>query len=89
MKRIIGILIVFISILFIGDIKAYNVDLYLFHSSTCPHCKEERKYLKTLEKKYSYLNIHYYEQKIHLPYLWLCPRRHRGSGALPAMQTDR
>lgn len=56
-------ILLIISFMFIGNVRALenNVDLYLFHSSTCPHCKEERIYLKDLEKKYDFLNIHYYE----------------------------
>ena len=61
MKKIIKVLfsfiIVFISISIVHA-KDY-VDLYLFHSDSCPHCKAEIKYLKNLD--YDYLKIHYYE----------------------------
>ena len=62
MKKILGI-ICFFFLFFceINIISARDVDLYLFHSSTCPHCKEEKKYLKELEKEYDYLKVHYYE----------------------------
>ncbi|MBU1036949.1 hypothetical protein KKF32_02850 [Patescibacteria group bacterium] len=29
-----------------------QVNLYLFHSENCPHCKEERAYLKILQEEY-------------------------------------
>lgn len=38
-----------------------EVDVHLFYSKTCPHCKEERKYLKDLEKKNKNVKIHLYE----------------------------
>lgn len=43
------------------DIGKYTVHLYLFHSNTCQHCQEEIAWLKSIEKDYSYLKIHYYE----------------------------
>lgn len=39
-----------------------KIDLYLFHGAECPHCEEERQWLKEIEKEYSnYLNINLYE----------------------------
>ena len=38
----------------IGDNK---VTLYLFYSSTCPHCHNEIEWLDKIKDKYSYLNI--------------------------------
>lgn len=62
MKKALYMLLFFLTFfLGINISKAYDVDLYLFHSSSCPHCKEERSYLKTLEEKYDYLEVHYYE----------------------------
>lgn len=62
MKKTLYILLFLLSFFLGGNIlKAYDVDLYLFHSSSCPHCKEERSYLNTLEEKYDYLDVHYYE----------------------------
>lgn len=43
------------------NIGKYTVHLYLFHSKTCEHCKEEIAWLNSIEKDYSYLKIHYYE----------------------------
>lgn len=62
MKKLAYSLVIF-SCLFlgIGCIKATDVTLHLFYSSTCPHCASEKEYLKELEKKYDYLDIKYYE----------------------------
>ena len=39
-----------------------KVNLYLFHGDGCPHCKEEREWLETINEKYQdNLNIYYYE----------------------------
>lgn len=61
MKKIRLIFFSFI-LLFIGviSVKAKNVDLYLFHSNTCPHCAEEREYLESIKEEEG-INIHYYE----------------------------
>lgn len=62
MKRFLySILFIFISFISISVVSAKDVNLYLFHSSTCPHCKEERAYLKKLKKKYDYLKVKEYE----------------------------
>lgn len=62
MKKVTYLMVFVFAILFsVGFIKAYDVDLYLFYSSTCPHCKDERTYLKDLQKKYDYLTVHEYE----------------------------
>ena len=39
-----------------------KINLYLFHSSDCPHCKEERKWLENFKEKYKdVLNVYEYE----------------------------
>jgi hypothetical protein len=38
-----------------------TADIYFFYSSICPHCADEEKFLTTLERKYSGLNIEKYE----------------------------
>lgn len=39
-----------------------KINLYLFYGKECPHCEEERKWLKTIKKNYKdYLNIYYFE----------------------------
>lgn len=65
MKKLRNILLVLLIGLFlIPTVRAKDkneVNLYLFYSKTCPHCKKEQEYLKTLEKKYDNLKIHKYE----------------------------
>ena len=64
MKKIKKLLFIFlIALVLIPNVKAKEnqVDLYLFYSKTCPHCKKEKEYLKTVEKKYSNVKIHKYE----------------------------
>ena len=39
-----------------------KINLYLFHGRDCPHCEQERKWLKSIEKEYKeYLNIYMFE----------------------------
>lgn len=38
-----------------------DVNIYLFHSKDCSHCKEELKVLEDIYEKYSNLNIYEYE----------------------------
>ena len=38
-----------------------KVDLYFFWANGCPHCSNEKEFLKELEQKYSTLEIHYLE----------------------------
>ena len=39
-----------------------KVHLYLFHGAECPHCEEERNWLKEIEKTYKdELKVYYYE----------------------------
>lgn len=48
----------------ITDTKVDNnkINLYLFHGKECPHCEEERIWLKKIEKEYKeYLNIYMFE----------------------------
>ena len=66
LKKILNIL--FIFILFMVNISLVKADedknlvnIYLFHSNTCPHCKEEIKLLNKLEKKYNNIKIYKYE----------------------------
>ena len=45
-----------------APIEKGKVNLYLFHGADCPHCEEERNWLKEIEEKYQdKLNIYYYE----------------------------
>ena len=62
MKKYIYVLLFFMVFFFSASLAhAKDVNLYLFHSSTCPHCKEERLYLKKLQKKYDYVKVKEYE----------------------------
>ena len=57
-------LIVFIFIFLISPFGIYakeQVDLYLFYSSTCPHCAKEKAFLEDISPKYNNLKIHLYE----------------------------
>jgi len=58
MKRIFSFIIIF---LFIFPLTVFaedrNIKLYLYYGDGCPHCEEEMKFLKTIEKKYSNLEI--------------------------------
>ena len=65
MKKISKILFIFLLfIICISNVMAEEnnlVNIYLFHSNTCPHCKEEIKYLDKLEDKYENIKIYKYE----------------------------
>ena len=44
------------------ETESDKINLYLFRGEGCPHCKKEKEWLKTIEKKYGdYLNIYEYE----------------------------
>lgn len=44
------------------EAKDGKINLYLFYGKECPHCEEERKWLKTIKENYKdYLNIYYFE----------------------------
>ena len=66
MKKISKLLFVFI--LFITSISLVHADndknlvnIYLFHSDTCPHCKEEIQFLDKIQEKYDNVRIYKYE----------------------------
>lgn len=66
MKRFSKILLVLIILLIStitvkADEEKNLVNIYLFHSNTCSHCKAERELLKELEKKYDNIKIYSYE----------------------------
>jgi len=56
LKKILYGLIIFF--LFIVGVNAKEVTVYLFYSDSCPHCKEEKEFLSTIEDK---VNIEMYE----------------------------
>lgn len=44
------------------EAKEGKINLYLFYGKECPHCEEERKWLKTIKENYKdYLNLYYFE----------------------------
>ncbi len=45
----------------LADSDKNLVNIYLFHSSTCPHCREELKYLDKIDEKYDNVKIYMYE----------------------------
>lgn len=55
------LLILLFTLLLPFNIKAQEVNLYLFHSSDCLHCKAEREWLEEIKNDYDYLEIHEYE----------------------------
>ena len=62
-NNILFIFIVFIlniSLVF-ADTDKNLVNIYLFHSDTCPHCKEEIKFLNNIKKNYDNIKIYMYE----------------------------
>lgn len=66
MKRSLKILFLVISLFsFCNVVNAVSeknlVNIYLFHSYTCKHCKEEIKLLNELEKEYDNIKVYKYE----------------------------
>lgn len=67
MKKLGRVLLFLITILIINiscvkaDTEKNLVNIYFFHSDTCPHCKEELKLLNDLEQEYSNIRIYKYE----------------------------
>ena len=57
------IIVIAIILIFIPKVKAEEniVNIYLFHSDGCSHCKEEIQLLNKIENKYQNVNIHKYE----------------------------
>ena len=66
MKRSLKILFLVICLFsFCNVVNAVSeknlVNIYLFHSYTCKHCKEEIKLLDELEKEYDNIKVYKYE----------------------------
>lgn len=69
MKRIIKIFVILlVSVLTfnINEVKAEDnqnseIKIYLFYGDGCPHCANEKKFLKELIKKYDNIEVIYYE----------------------------
>lgn len=65
MKRVVNYIIVLLLVLcFIVPVEAKEDDkitLYLFHGSTCPHCRAEKEFLNKIKDKYDNFEIVDYE----------------------------
>jgi glutaredoxin len=59
-RKISFILLFFLGTFFSGNVLATEeeLDLYLFSSETCPHCKDEKVFLEKMEEKYEKLVVH-------------------------------
>ncbi len=60
-KVIIFLLAFIIGIYNVNAEEKNLVNIYLFHSNTCPHCKEEIKVLDELQKDYPNMKVYKYE----------------------------
>ena len=50
------------DIIKVENYDATKVSLYLFHGAECPHCEEERNWLKSITEEYKdYLKVYYFE----------------------------
>ena len=62
MKKFLILLIsIFLFLPMVVNAEEKVIDIHLFFSSTCPHCKEEKKFLNDLAKKDSSIEIHLYQ----------------------------
>lgn len=43
------------------NIGKNRVDFYLFYSSTCGHCHNERRWIETIREEFPYVDFHMYE----------------------------
>ena len=63
MKKVVVFLVAFFAMLssVLADTDKNLVNIYLFHSNTCPHCQEEIKTLEEFLKEYDNIKIYKYE----------------------------
>ena len=61
LNRLFILCIMLLAFLPMGVKAQEKVNIYLFHGQECSKCAAERAYLKTIEQKYDYVEIHYYE----------------------------
>lgn len=54
-------LVIFLLVIVQEVIAENKVDLYLFYSKSCPHCRAERLFLSSIKDDYPELRIHEYE----------------------------
>lgn len=43
------------------NVGKYDVNFYLFYSSSCSHCHSEREWIASIRNEYSYVNFKMYE----------------------------
>ena len=62
-KRILFVFVIFVLNvgLVLADSEKNLVNIYLFHSDTCPHCKEEIEFLSEIKDDYPNVSIYMYE----------------------------
>ena len=62
-KMLLFVLMVFIVNIIVvkADTDKNLVNIYLFHSDTCPHCKDEIKFLDDIKDRYDNIRIYMYE----------------------------
>lgn len=63
MKKNLLYFLFILGILFVPNVASAKeeINLYLFHSQDCSHCKSEREWLESIKDEYQYLNIYEYE----------------------------
>lgn len=62
MKKLLVFLIsLFLFLPMVVNASGEVIDIHLFYSSSCPHCKQEKEYLSELEKEDSSIKVHLYE----------------------------
>ena len=52
---------ILLFLLFIPNVEAKDVNLYLFYGDGCPHCAREEDYLNELKEDYPFVNLIKYE----------------------------
>lgn len=62
-KALQAVLAIFLLIFLAKPVLAQDnqVDLYLFYSTTCPHCEDEIEFLEAIQSEYPNLSIHSFE----------------------------
>lgn len=52
---------IFLFFLCVTSVAAQDITVYLFHSETCPHCKDEREFLEEYIKEHKNVELKMYE----------------------------
>ena len=62
MKKRLLFLLLLIIVLVPGNVYALNeVNIYLFHSTTCNYCSQEKAYLEALKERYPNIRVYLYD----------------------------